>query len=327
MSLRKKTYKILERSSEDSQDNISNFFDYFLMALIALNVTAAIIETLTYFKQFKTYFRYFEIFSVIIFTVEYFLRIWARAEEPKPEFIKKDVSTTRKRIRYIFSPMAIIDLLAILPFYLSFIFPIDLRFLRVLRILRIFKLTRYSQSMSLLLYVLRRESRSLASSFFVLLVITVIAASSIYLLENKVQPDVFSSIPATMWWAIVTLTTVGYGDAFPITPEGKMFASLIMIAGIGLVALPTAILASSFSSTLARSRDKLTAELYKMLEDDDHIDEYEAKDLEILRKKLGLSEQELYELKQSAVEKNNERIASDAKKKKCFCPHCGEKLE
>jgi Ion transport protein. len=170
--------------------------------------------------------------------------------------------------------MAIIDLIAIAPFYLSFFFVMDLRFLRILRVMRIFKLTRYSESMTLLLQILRRESRSLASSFFILLVIMVIAASAIYLIEHDVQPEHFTSIPATMWWAIVTLTTVGYGDVYPVTIAGKLFASLIMIAGIGLVALPTAILASSFSSTLARSREKLTIELHKML-DDHEIDEQE----------------------------------------------------
>ena len=310
---RQKVYHLLDAGGESLKGKL---LDWFLISLIAVNVFAVIMETDQSFNaEFSQYLFWLEIFSVAVFTIEYALRYWSCPEAPE---YQKDISPSVSRLKYIFTPMAIIDLLAIAPFYLAFLFSIDLRFLRVLRLLRIFKLTRYSEAMTTLLKVLRDEISSFAAAIFIMLVIMIIAASGIYLLEHKHQPEIYGSIPQSMWWSIVTLTTVGYGDVFPITLLGKVFAAVIMVAGVGLVALPTGILASSFSDNLHRNREKITKELTEALNDGE-IDEAEEKYLSDLRKKLGVSEEKFEEIKLSLLE--HRKLAIDEQ-----CPHCGKNI-
>ena len=153
------------------------------------------------------------------------------------------------------SPMAIIDLMAVAPFFINYLVPtIDLRFLRVFRLLRLLKLTRYFPAMRYLGSVVYGQRRALLSAFFVMLVMLTFASSLMYLIEHKHQPEDFSSIPAAMWWGMATLTTVGYGDVTPITPMGKLVGTMIVLFGIGMFALPAAIMASGF----IREMEKLT---------------------------------------------------------------------
>ncbi len=315
-TLRQKTFELLDTGSDDLTGKL---IDWFLMALIAINVVAVIMETVDTFQaKYAVALYWLEIFSVFVFTIEYILRFWSCVEAPE---YQSDVSPSISRLKYIFTPMAIIDLVAIAPFYLAFLFNIDLRFLRVLRLLRIFKLTRYSEAMTTLLKVLRDEISSFAAAIFIMIVIMIIAASGIYLVEKDHQPEFYGSIPQSMWWSIVTLTTVGYGDAYPITTIGKIFAAVIMVAGVGLVALPTGILASGFSENLHRGREKMTKELSDALADG-YIDEDEAKYLNDVRKKLGLSEEKFTELKESLIEhRTNSQNQSESSKP---CPHCGK---
>ena len=192
--LRKAVYKKLD--PDERNDRISRSIDLFLIVLIAVNVLAVILETVESIEtRYHEQLWLIEVISVAVFSVEYLARVWVSVEDPRFR------DRSNPRLSYMLSPMALIDLLAILPFYLGFFLQMDLRFLRVLRLLRILKLTRYSAAMSMLLDVFREESNAFFAGFFILIVMLVLAASGAYLAEHQVQPDKFGSIPAAMWWA------------------------------------------------------------------------------------------------------------------------------
>jgi voltage-gated potassium channel len=285
-NIKSKVAQILDVSTLN--EPIGKTIDIFLIVLILLNTLAIILESVSsIFKSYQPQFFYFEIFSVAIFSVEYILRVWSCTEGQDPRFHKPLAG----RLRFMRSPMAIIDLMAILPFYLSALFAIDLRFLRVFRLLRVFKLTRYSGAMGLLLTVFKEEASSFLAAFFVLFILLIIASSGIYLIEHRIQPDAFGSIPSAMWWAMATLTTVGYGDVTPITPMGKFFGSFITIIGMGMVALPAGILASGFSEQLRIRRSNYQAQVDLAL-CDGVLTDLEKNELEKLRRELGLSRED-----------------------------------
>lgn len=311
MRTRQKLHTILERS--DRADTLSRCIELFLVVLISVNVVCVILETVdSIYVQFADAFAFIEIASVVAFSVEYLLRIWCCVESAPNE------PAWTQRARYAASPLAIIDLLAIAPFYLSFIFAIDLRFLRVLRLLRIFKLTRYSSAMTMLLDVFRQEASAFFAGFFILMVLLILTASGAYLVEQDAQPFKFGSIPDAMWWATATLTTVGYGDVTPITPLGKFFGACVTIIGIGMAALPAGILASGLADQLRRKREQLS-EQYRQALEDGIIDADEERELEELRKTLGLS-------KQLAAEVLSNMAAHRSKPQIQHCPYCGGDL-
>ncbi len=244
---RKRAWEIVEVARQG--DRASRLFDVGILTLIFLNVIAVVIGSVRSVRErWGLYLDVFEVFSVAVFTLEYATRVWActandRYREP-----------IRGRIRFAFTPMAIIDLLAFLPFYLPFV-GFDLRSMRVLRLLRVFriaKMSRYYSSMQLIRNVLRAKREGLVLSSVIMLSLLVMASSVLYYLENPVQPDTFSSIPATMWWAVATLTTVGYGDMYPVTAAGKFFAGVIAVLGIGMFALPTGILGAGFVEEIGK---------------------------------------------------------------------------
>lgn len=213
------------------------------------------------------------------------------------------------------SPMAIVDLAAILPFFLQILMPgTDLRFIRVLRMVRIFKLTRYSDAMTILLQVLAQERKSFGAALFILTLVTLIASCGIYIFENPAQPVAFASIPAAMWWAVTTLTTVGYGDVTPITAPGKFFGGIISIIGIGMVAMPTGILASGFNDLMRQRERKYEAELIKTMEDG-VITENERVALLDLKESLGLSAETVRSLRLETL--------ANLSPMEVTCPHCG----
>ncbi len=298
---------------ESGGQGFGRAIDVFLIALISLNVVAIILESVaeigsTYRGQFDS----FELWSVAIFSIEYLARLWAAPSLDDARFRHP----VWGRLRYAVSPAAIVDLVAILPFYLSLIVSVDLRFLRVVRLVRIFKLTRYSAAMSVILSVLKEEFNAFVGAFFILFVLLILAASGIYLIEHEVQPDAFGSIPAAMWWALVTLTTVGYGDVTPITPGGRVFGGLITVIGVGMVALPAGILASGFSDQIRRRREAFNAEIESALEDG-VISEIEEEELAALRKRLRISAADADEVYR-AIARRREKMQ--------YCPHCGESL-
>ena len=235
-------WEILELSKEN--DKHSKYFDYFISGLILLNVVAIILETeKTLFIDYKAFFIYFELFSIFIFSVEYLLRFWSCVSV---EVYKNPVIG---RIKYLFSPMAIIDLIAIAPFYMTF-FVADARMLRILRLLRLLRITkhfRYSKTFQIIISTIEKKKEELLSALLLMLCLLLVCSTGVYFAENEAQPEKFSSILASMWWAVATLTTVGYGDIFPITFLGKIFGSISAIFGVGLFAIPAGLLASGFS--------------------------------------------------------------------------------
>lgn len=255
-SFRLKVWELVESvPDKEEPKRIHDAVDWFMMTLIALNVLAVILETVeTINLEYSAYFFAFEVFSVICFTIEYLVRLWACTSQVK--FARPFWG----RIRFIFTPMAIIDLIAILPFYLTFLH-VDMRFVRTLRLFRLFrlfKLMRYSHSLTLFGNVLRNKKEELLITAAIMLVLIILTSSFIYFAEHEAQPDKFTDIPTSMWWAIVTLTTVGYGDVFPVTPLGKFFAGIIAVLGIGMFALPTGILGASFVEEIDRLKRRET---------------------------------------------------------------------
>jgi voltage-gated potassium channel len=246
-NLKRRIFGILEPGDEDSK-----YFDPFIMGLIVLNVAAVVLETVDWINnRYALIFYAFNLFSVAVFTVEYLLRVWSCTEDPK---FKDPVSG---RLRFMITPLAIIDLMAFLPFYLPFAFP-ELRFLRAFRLFRLFrvlKLARYSESLQTFVDVLKLKRDELNLMLFAIIILLTVSSSLMYEAEHEAQPEAFSSIPAAMWWGVVTLATVGYGDMFPVTPMGKLVGSLVVLLGIGLFALPTGVLAAGFSEVLQRKRE------------------------------------------------------------------------
>ena len=245
--LKRRTHEFLELSIPG--DRFGFVFDRFMMILILLNVLAIVLETVaSIHAQYANFFFYFEIFSVAIFTIEYLLRIWSCTENKAENFDHP----VWGRIRFAFSPMAIIDLVAFLPFYLSAFFAIDLRILRIIRLLRLLKLTRYSPALIIIRAVIKNQSRALTAAFFIMLIAILFTSSIIFLFEHEAQPENFASIPHSMWWSLATLTTVGYGDVTPITMGGKIFGGLTMVLAIGMLALPTGVIATGFANEIRK---------------------------------------------------------------------------
>lgn len=252
--IRQRLYEIIEAAKPG--DRASRIFDLFLVVIIVLNVCAVVVSTVPSISGcIQRFLDWFEIVSVILFSIEYLLRIWTAVQSSR---FRDPIAG---RIKYVFSPIALIDLLAILPFYLPLLIPIDLRFLRALRLfrlLRLLKMGRYSTAMQTVSAVMKKKRYELVMTFMILSVLLVISSGLMYFVENETQPDKFGSIPETMWWSICTLTTVGYGDVFPVTPLGKLCAGFIALLGIGMFALPAGILASGFDQELTgKGRRKL----------------------------------------------------------------------
>ncbi len=251
--LRGRVHDILEVS--ESGDLYSRIIDFSLIGLITLNVLAIIVESIdAVAANYQPLFDVFELVSVAIFTAEYVLRVWVCVDEANAKFR----GSFWGRLRYILTPMALIDLIVILPFYLSFAIGIDLRVLRILRLLRILKLTRYSGAWALFAAVLYGQRRTLYMAGFLMVIMLVLSASLIYLIEHDAQPKAFADIPSAMWWSLVTLTTVGYGDVTPVTVGGKVLGGFVTILGLGMYALPAAILASGFMQELSKRQFVVT---------------------------------------------------------------------
>jgi voltage-gated potassium channel len=285
----------------------------FIISLIILNVLAVILESnRVLYEHYREVFNAFELFSVTIFTIEYLARAWVSAENSK----YAGLPNWRARIAYLLSPMALVDLLAVAPFYLALLIPIDLRFLRLFRLLRLIKLSHYFDGLQVFLTVLRRESAAMAAALLTMLILIVVSACLMFMLETAAKPGHFESIAQAIWWAVVTLTTVGYGDITPITFAGKLLGIVIMLLGVGCMALPAGILAARFSEELRSRRDLLQGKVIDALRDG-VMDPAEQQAIAKLQHELGLSDD---------VVKRIVAVQGQLQKSYRFCPHCGETL-
>ncbi len=315
---RRRAYDILDVGRKG--DRLSEWADIALISLISLNVLSVIIESVPeIYAAAPQFFNAFEVFSVVVFTIEYVLRVWSAPEHEE--------STYRHafwgRLRFMLTPMQLLDLIVIVPFYLVFFVQVDLRMLRVLRLLRVFRLTRYSSSMGLLLQVLREEGRNIGAALFVLLLLIIMAASLTYLAEQEAQPVAFGSIPAALWWAVVTMTTIGYGDVVPITVMGRIFGAIIGIISVGMVALPAGLLASGFSEALRRRRSAFEQVVGEAMEDG-VLDSDERVRIRETQRELGLTKEEA----EAILRDRHQRAAPfrEAASRPGTCPHCGKPL-
>ncbi len=246
-TLKARVYKILEAGH--SHDWQSRAFETAMAALIILNVIAFSIETVPAIAaRHAMFFALFDFISIAIFTVEYIARLWVCTEHPP----YAGLSPLRARLKFARSPFMVVDFLAIAPYFLSFIIPVDLRVLRIFRLLRFFKLARYSPAFNTMLRVIAAERSALMGVAIVMVGMIITAASLLYLVEGHAQPDKFGTVPQAMWWAVATLTTVGYGDVTPITPFGRLLAGAVMVAGLGFFALPIGIIAGGFMEEFRR---------------------------------------------------------------------------
>lgn len=250
--LKYRTYDILVET--DDGNLTDRVVAVILLILIFVSSAAVVLETVDeYNEAYGSIFRAIELVSVTVFSIEYLLRLWIAPLNPN---YSKPITG---RIKYAFSLMALVDLMAILPAFLPVIFPTDLRILRFLRTFRLFrllKMSRYVESLNTLDNVIRAKKEELTVIAAMILMLLLFSSSLIYLVENEAQPDKFPSIPAAMWWGVATLTTVGYGDIFPVTPLGKILSGFIAFLGIGMFALPTGILASGFAEEISKNRNK-----------------------------------------------------------------------
>lgn len=305
---RTKAYQLLEGHSNIGI--VAKGINLFLIILIITNVIAAIFESeSTIHQQYLVEFAVFEFISLSLFCVEYLLRLWCCVEAKEYAHL----THTKARVRYIFTPIALIDLIAILPFIIAMFFSIDLRSLRLIRVLRLLKLTHYFKGFNIFISVIAKELKSITAAMMVMIFLIIIAASLMHAIEGKIQPDTFGSILRSLWWSVVTMTTVGYGDVVPTTALGKVIATIIMLIGVGLVALPAGMLAARFGEELRERKENLDNKIKDALTDG-FINQEEYQDLVNLADKLEIDHEDFHRsIAQLKRENHHDK-----------CPHCGK---
>ena len=271
---------------------LHEYFDTFIMVWVVVSVLAVVLESvgsINYILNLE--FIILDTIAVAVFTLEYLLRIYTVVESPEHKH------AFFGRFKYARSGSALIDLLAVLPFFLEAFLHhlVDLRFLRVFRLIRLLKLTKYTGSTSSLFTVIKREWPVMSSAVFIMMLLVILTASLGYLFEHEAQPDKFENIPASIYWAVITLASVGYGDIYPVTIAGRAMTMILAVLGIGIFAIPAAILASAFSDQLRIERETLMNELYVMLSDG-HLSEEEREMVDREAKRLHLSQDEVNRL-------------------------------
>lgn len=284
-SIERALYYIVDES--DDHNKLSKFFNYFLMVLIILSVGEMALETdETIFNEYKYYFNVFDLFTVMVFSAEYIIRIVTAHLNPK----NKGKTRWQSIKDYIFSFAGIVDLLSILPFYVN-----DIKFdsrvvktLRLFRFLRVFKMARYNESMKDIVDVIRAKSSEIGVIMGLIMIIMIISSFIMFYAEHKDNSEQFPNVLSCLWWAIVTMTTIGYGDVYPITVWGKVVGSIMAILGIGLVAMPTGIISAGFLEKIDEKKKKAEKE-------------------------------------EAEKEKPKEEITEENKKH--YCPYCGKRLD
>ena len=286
MITRARMLEILNRGRQG--DRVSRNVDFFLATLIFTNVIAICLESVDSIgTPYAAQFLVFEWFSVSIFSVEYIARLWASAERTDS---KRDTAFGR-RMEYVFSFSGLIDLIAILPSFISLLVGSpDLRWIRVVRMVRLLKLSNYNTALEDLGSAIYQERRSFLASLYLFTIALFAASAMMYIAENAAQPEEFASIPETMWWALITLTTVGYGDVSPVTALGKMIGAVTALMGVCTVALLTGIIANAFAGQMAQRKKIFENEIHIAMEDgvitdDEHVH------IEHLQRRFNLSDE------------------------------------
>jgi len=286
---------------------LHEYYDLFIVFWVLISVLAVILESVdSIYYNLAVEFVVLDTLAVLVFGFEYAFRIYSCVEDPRYKH------WFAGRFRYARSPGAIIDLLAIIPFFLEVFLHhlVDLRFLRAFRLMRLFKLTRYTGSAGTLFTVVRRELPTIGTSAFIMMLLVVFAASFGYLLEHEAQPEKFENIPTAIYWAVITLASVGYGDISPITPMGRIMTVVMALLGIGIFAIPASILSSGFMHELQSQRQHLENELFGMLEDG-VLSPEERDKVEALGKKLNISPQQLDTLIEKAKRESKDRNSKE----------------
>jgi voltage-gated potassium channel len=246
-ALRRRIYDVLEHGpiGERRMRIVSRL----LIALIVINLIAVTLESVPQYEHaYAREFLFIEVLSLLVFTAEYLLRVWVAVEHAP----YRKLTPTRARLKFIISASGIIDLISVLPFWFGFFVPSELRVILIFRIVRFLKLARYSPAIRSLLDALYSERRALFGCVVILVGTALIAASLMHLAERGAQPEKLGTIPDAMWWAIVTLGTIGYGDVVPVTALGKVIASVTIFFGLIMIALPVGIIATAFSDQIHR---------------------------------------------------------------------------
>jgi len=285
---------------------LQSIFDTFIGIWVIISVAAVVLESVSSISYLLNLeFVILDTVAVCIFTVEYLMRIYACVEEPK---FRHGFLGRFKQAR---SVSTLIDLLAILPFFLEVLLGsvLDLRFLRTFRLARLLKLTRYNDSTKILTTVIAREWPVISASAFIMILLVIMTASLGYVFEHQAQPEKFDNIPNSVYWAIITLASVGYGDISPITPIGRFMTVVMSLLGIGIFAIPAALLASAFGDQLHKERELMKNNLRSMMKDG-HLDESEIALLRSESKRLHITIEELNVLLEDA---HNERVSSQHK--------------
>ncbi len=288
MLTRRRLYELLEKG--DDSDVYSLWIDRFFTLLVLFNIAAVIAESVpTLYQHYGSWFHQFEVFSVVVFTAEYALRLWTVPE-------RAELSPMAERKRYALSFHGLVDFLAILPFYLQLLFPgADLRVLRVLRLIRVLKLSHYSSAIEDLFEAIRAEKRSFIATLYILLIVILLSSSLMFFAEHDAQPEKFATIPHSIYWAVITLTTVGYGDVSPVTPIGQVLSLFTAFMGVCTVAMLTGIVASSFANQMARRRVIYEEELRSAYADG-VLDDSERAILDALQEKFDLTDEQVAQL-------------------------------
>ena len=268
---------------------LKEFFDVFIGVWVLISVLAVVLETVasvTYLINIE--FVILDTIAVAIFTLEFMMRIYSSVEEPGHR------NPLTGRIKEFTKPSTFIDFLAILPFFLEVLLRdhLDLRFLRIFRLARLLKLTRGSDATATLFKVIKREWPVMSAAAFIMILLIILTASLGYLVEHAAQPEKFENIPTAIYWAVITLASVGYGDISPITPIGRAITVIMSLLGIGIFAIPAGLLASAFSDQLHKERESLKANILRMLGDGE-LDPEEVALLRSEAKRLHLTVEEM----------------------------------
>jgi voltage-gated potassium channel len=287
MHFRQRLFLILRYASVRDK-TAALVFSWVMTLLVLANVVAVILESVPSIDHhYQQAFAWFDALSIFFFSIEYLLRVWTAADNHRSHL----KTATGRRLHYMFGFHGLIDLVAILPFFLQSLMPgLDLRVLRVIRVLRILKLSHYSTALEDLIASIYAERDSFISALYLLALSILLASCLMYYAEHHVQPVQFGTIPDAMWWAIITVTTVGYGDAAPVTVYGKFIGALTALSGVFTVALLTGIVASAFATRVRRQEIEFTTEVEEIVKDG-HIDSKERRTMEHLRKEFGITEE------------------------------------